>query len=71
MPSASMNIVRLSEEDWRKMASISAEYCLFWVTVGSFRRIRCKSQGIKVVSLPMDSAITGLEERFSSTPRIV
>lgn len=67
-PSASMSLVRLREEDWSRMARISAEYCLFWETVGSLCWIRLRSQGIKAVSLPTDSEIADREVRFSRTP---
>lgn len=70
-PSASMSFVRLKEEDWRRMARISAEYCLFWETVDSLCWIRLRSQGMKGVSLPTDSEIADLEERFSRTPSVV
>lgn len=70
MPSRPKNSVRLGEDDWRRIASISAEYCLFWLTTGSFCWIRFRSQGMKEVFLPRDSAIAVLDERFSITAMI-
>lgn len=69
MPSRLMNRSWLAGEDWRRMARISAEYCLFWVMVGSFSWMRRKSHGIKEVSVPKDTAIAVLDERFSRTPK--
>lgn len=70
MPLRSINLSRAAGDVWRRMASISAEYCLFWLTMASFFWIRCRSQGINAVSLHSDSTTDVLDDRFSSTPEV-
>ena len=67
MPLREMSLVRLVAEDWRSMARISAEYCLFWVTGFSGFLIRERSHSRNCVSLPIVETMEGREERVSRT----
>ena len=67
MPSRSTKRLRLMADDCRRMARISAAYCLFWLTTASFLWARDTSHDIGSLFLPMSSAIEGREDRFSRT----
>lgn len=71
VPFSAMRAARFCEEDWRRMARSSAEYCLFWEIGDSRAWIRVKSQGRILVVDTMRSASGGEEARFSKTPRWV
>ena len=59
---------RLAAEDCKRIARISAEYCLFGPTIASLTLMRLSSQGSIVVSLQIRSDIIVFDAKFSSTP---
>lgn len=59
---------RVVEVDWRRMARISAAYCLFWERGDSSFAVLLRSQVRRLGEVPIWEAIVGWEERFSRTP---